>query len=284
MYNKLRLLTMTSRPISWVNTAYPFAAGYLLTGGSVDARFIVATVFFLIPYNLLMYGVNDVYDYESDIKNPRKGGVEGAITPKRFHRLILVSAYLSCVPFVITLLFWSPPLAMAVLCALLFFVVAYSLKGLRFKEIPVLDSITSSIHFSGPLLYALALNGFPEFAWPYLVAFFLWGLGSHAFGAVQDVLPDREGGIGSIATVIGARATVWFSFVCYIVASILVAAQGGYALIVGGAGLLYAANVAPFLRIDDSTSASARASWKRFLWVNYVVGFIVTICLILAHL
>ena len=29
---------------------------------------------------------------------------------------------------------------------------------------------------------------------------------SHAFGAVQDVVPDREGGIASIATVLGARA------------------------------------------------------------------------------
>lgn len=284
MYNKIRLLFATSRPISWVNTAYPFAAGYLLTGGFVDLRFIVGTLFFLIPYNLLMYGVNDVYDYESDIKNPRKGGVEGAITPKKYHRLILLAAYLSCVPFVIALAIGSSLVASGVLALLLFFVIAYSIKGLRFKEIPVLDSITSSIHFTGPLLYALALNGFPEGSWLFVIAFFLWGLGSHSFGAVQDVLPDREAHIGSIATVFGARATVWFALACYAVASVLVASQEGYALIVGLSGFAYVANVAPFARITDTTSGTARAGWKRFLWINYLVGFIVTICLILAYL
>src|SRR5699024_11176739 len=61
----------TSRPLSWVNTAYPFAAAYLLAGGGVDAALVVGTLFFLIPYNLLMYGVNDVFDPESDLRNPR---------------------------------------------------------------------------------------------------------------------------------------------------------------------------------------------------------------------
>lgn len=94
------MLIRTSRPLSWVNTAYPFAAGYLMMSGQVDARLIIGTIFFLIPYNLMMYGINDVFDYESDIRNPRKGGVEGAITPKRYHPLILWASLLSSVPFV----------------------------------------------------------------------------------------------------------------------------------------------------------------------------------------
>src|SRR5690606_6648874 len=72
----LRQLVGASRPISWVNTAYPFAAAYLVGGGRLDAVLLVGTLYFLVPYNLLMYGVNDVFDYESDLRNPRKGGVE----------------------------------------------------------------------------------------------------------------------------------------------------------------------------------------------------------------
>ena len=53
-----------------------------------------------------------------------------------------------------------------------------------------------------------ALGGVYAFA-----AYFLWGAASHAFGAVQDVVADREAGIGSVATVIGARATVRLSIV-----------------------------------------------------------------------
>ncbi len=71
-------LFVASRPVSWVNTAYPFAAAYLLTTRQVDLTLLVGVLFFLIPYNLAMYGINDVFDYESDLRNPRKGGAHGA--------------------------------------------------------------------------------------------------------------------------------------------------------------------------------------------------------------
>ncbi|MEY4079321.1 MAG: hypothetical protein RIS80_1090, partial [Actinomycetota bacterium] len=60
----LNQLFWSSRPISWINTAFPFAAAYFLITGRVDLNLVLGTLFFLIPYNLLMYGVNDVFDYE----------------------------------------------------------------------------------------------------------------------------------------------------------------------------------------------------------------------------
>ena len=284
MLSKLQLLFTTSRPISWVNTAYPFAAGYLVCGGAVDARLIVGTLFFLIPYNLLMYGINDVFDYESDILNPRKGGVEGAVTAKKYHPLIVWSSVLLSLPFVALLIAMTPAVSWIVLAALLFFVVAYSAKGLRFKEVPFLDSITSSIHFVGPLVYALSILGFPAVAWPAVIAFFLWGMASHAFGAVQDIVPDREAGIGSIATVMGARVTVWFSVLCYSAAAILVSLYGLFGLIIGISGLFYVWNVLGFTGLTDKLSGRARAGWKRFLWLNYSTGAVVTICLLMLYL
>jgi len=282
MLKKIKLLLATSRPISWVNTAYPFAAGYLMTGGMPDTRFWVATLFFLIPYNLLMYGVNDVYDYESDIRNPRKGGIEGAVTPKKYHALILWAASLSCLPFVVALILTGSGAAAYTLVVVVFFVIAYSLKGLRFKEIPFLDSATSSMHFVGPLLYALSLHGFPAAAWPFAAAFFLWGAASQAFGAVQDVIPDREAGIRSVATVLGARRTVRLAVAGYFAACLLVALQGGVAVIVAVAGSAYIVSISSFWNITDKRAATARAGWKRFLWLNYAVGAVVTICLIVA--
>ena len=284
MKEKLSLLIATSRPISWVNTAYPFAAGYLVSGGQTETRFWVGTLFFLIPYNLIMYGVNDVYDYESDIRNPRKGGVEGAVTAKRFHSLILWASAISAAPFLLYLLLTGSFLANIVLAIVMFFVLAYSLKGLRFKEVPFLDSITSSAHFVGPLFYALALFGFPGVTWPYVLAFFLWGIASQALGAVQDIIPDREAEIHSIATVFGARNTMILSTLAYFVAAGTVMLQGGLAIIVGAAGMLYVLNNAPNLVITDKTSAKARSSWKRFLWVNYIVGAVITMTLVAASI
>ena len=266
-----------------MNTAYPFAAGYIMSGGAIDIRLLIGTFFFLVPYNLLMYGVNDVFDYESDIKNPRKGGIEGMREQREFHPTILRWSVILAAPFFVALCLMGTWSAGLVLVSVVGMVIAYSIKGLRFKEIPVLDSITSSIHFVGPLIYGLMLTGAAATAWPYVVAMFAWGIGSHAFGAVQDIIPDRKGRLSSIATVLGAQFTVWFSLAAYLVASALVIAQGFPAYLVGVAGLIYCANLAPFLNITDATSGAANLGWKRFLWLNYILGFIVTIVLILSY-
>ncbi len=281
MKEKLNVLFMTSRPLSWVNTAYPFAVGYLVMGGVIDARLIIGTLFFLIPYNLLMYGINDVCDYESDMRNPRKGGVEGAVTPRKYHRLIVRSAVLSCLPFVLVLVLLGNWQSVLVLAAVLFFVVAYSARGLRFKEVPLLDSVASSLHFVGPLLYAYSLVGATQAGWLAAAAFFCWGMASQAFGAVQDIMPDREAKIRSIATVFGARATVWLAIILYTAAVCLVVYLGWVAWPVAAAGSLYIINLLPFVRIRDERSAELRAGWRRFLWLNYVTGAVVTVTLLM---
>ena len=129
-------------------------------------------------------------------------------------------------PFVVYLVVVGNPASWVALAVSLFAVVAYSFAGLRFKERPVLDSLTSSTHFVSPAVYGLLLAcaDFTPALFALLAAFFLWGAASHAFGAVQDVVADREGGIGSIATVIGARRTVRLSVVLYLLAGILLLA------------------------------------------------------------
>ena len=95
----IRAILAASRPISWVNTAVPFALAYLLDTGRVDWRLCVGFVFFLVPYNIAMYGINDVFDYESDIRNPRKGGIEGAVLPRSMHRPLLIASAVTVAPF-----------------------------------------------------------------------------------------------------------------------------------------------------------------------------------------
>ena len=280
MFNKIKKLALVSRPISWLNTAYPFGAALLVSGGEISPLFWIGVAYFLIPYNLLMYGINDVFDYESDIRNPRKGGIEGAKEQKSLHPLIITSAIVLNVPFLIYLLTQGALLSNIILAVVVFFVVAYSIAGLRFKEIPILDSITSSIHFVGPMVYGLSLTGLSSSHLPFIIAFFLWGAASHAFGAVQDIIPDREGKLASIATALGARVTTRLVLAFYVAASALLALQGGLAIIVSLAGLLYAANVAPYYFVTDETSATTNKGWRRFIWLNLITGFVVTMVLI----
>lgn len=283
-------LLMSSRPLSWVNTAYPFAAAYLLAGGRVDWRLVVGTLFFLVPYNAAMYGTNDVFDYESDLRNPRKGGVEGTVLEPSRHRPVLWLAWGSCVPFAVLLVVGGSPASWVVLGGSLFAVAAYSVPVLRFKERPVLDSLTSSTHFVSPAVYGLALAGGSAalgtpLALAALGAFFLWGAASHAFGAVQDIVPDREARIASIATLFGARRTVLIAVVGYIAAAaLLVLGADGPARWAGLLALPYALSAAPFGGIADADSGRTRAGWRRFLWLNYLTGFVLTVSLLAAAL
>ncbi|MFN4001332.1 prenyltransferase [Microcella sp.] len=275
-------LLVSSRPLSWINTAFPFAAAYLLTTGRIDAAFLIGTIYFLIPYNLAMYGINDVFDYESDLRNPRKGGVEGALLDPSIHRTTLWAAVITNVPFLVALVALGSPLSWLVLAVSVFAVIAYSAKGLRFKEKPVLDSITSSTHFVSPAVYGLVLAGaaFTPALWLILVSFFLWGMASHAFGAVQDVIADREGGLASIATVIGARATTRLAVVAYALAGLLLLGTewpGPLALL---AAVPYVVIVAQFWMITDETAETANRGWRRFLLLNFIAGAIVTMLMI----
>lgn len=278
----IRDLFLASRPLSWINTAFPFAAAYLLAAGEIDALWVVGTLFFLVPYNLAMYGINDVFDYASDLQNPRKGGVEGALLAPSRHRVVLWSAALSALPFV-TVMAVLAPVSLPMLAVSLFAVYAYSAPPFRFKEKPVLDSLTSSVHFVSPAAYGVAAGGgdFTPELLAVLGAFLLWGIASHAFGAVQDVVPDREGGISSIATALGAARTVRVAVGCWILAGLLMLTTGMPGMLAAALALPYVWAAAPFLRISDADSGAANRGWRHFLWLNYACGFVVTMLLIL---
>jgi 4-hydroxybenzoate polyprenyltransferase len=278
----VRQLVGASRPVSWVNTAYPFAAAYLMTGGGVDLALVVGILYFLVPYNLLMYGVNDVFDYESDLRNPRKGGIEGVVLSRRWHRLTIVAAVVTNLPFLAVLVATGSAASTAVLAVSVFTVVAYSAPDLRFKERPVLDSITSSTHFVSPAVFGLVLAGgsMTGTALASLAAFFLWGMASQAFGAVQDVEADRAAGIASVATWLGAGRTVRLAMVLYVSAGLVLVLAGWPAALAGLLAVPYLLTIAPFRSLPDADCERANAGWRRFLWLNLVTGFLVTQLLI----
>jgi 4-hydroxybenzoate polyprenyltransferase len=277
----LGLVLLSSRPLNWINTAFPFALAYYVVTEQIDMVLVVGFLFFLIPYNLLMYGINDVFDYESDIRNPRKGGVEGALLPPETHRTVLIISTLVPVPFIVALGAWGSFVATGVLALALFFVVAYSAKGFRFKEIPFLDSVTSSAHFVMPAVYGLVLAGasWSSLSVGILVVFFLWGMGSHAFGAVQDVMADKEAGVGSIATVIGARGTVRFAVALYATAGLGLLVMPWPLPLIAPVALLYIAAVAPWWRVSDEDAFGAHRGWRWFLLLNFIAGAVVVLVL-----
>ena len=277
-------LLTASRPLSWVNTAFPFAAAYLLTTREVDLALVVGTLFFLVPYNLAMYGINDVFDYASDAANPAQGRRRGRAAraepaPPHDHRRDRAVPCRS----------WSCSSRSAARrrgsCSRSASSRSSRTRrpGCASRRCPFLDSLTSSMHFVSPAVYGLVLAGaaFTPQLLALLAAFLVWGVASHAFGAVQDVVPDREGGIASIATVLGARSHGAVRD-RHVARRRRADARHGVARPArGGArGAVRRHRVRRSRASPTPTSARANAGWQRFLGINYAVGFLVTMLLI----
>lgn len=283
IFQLLRQAVYSSRPISWINTAFPFVAGYLATHGVVNTYFFVVSLYFLIPYNFLIYIVNDVFDYESDVRNPRKNSIEGGLLPPETHTpMLVITGLVNLVPLMYIIMSSNTQINV-VLLVIVLGALSYSVPPVRLKERPFFDSINSSFHFVSPLLIALLLTGGVSDYWPFVSAFFFWGCASHAFGAVQDIIADRKAGIGSIATFLGAKKTVRLSLGLYIATLVLLAFSGWPAIIVCLPVLLYVLMVTPYVSLSDRRAESANKGWRNFLLVNQLTGFVITMILIVAR-
>jgi len=276
-------LLIISRPFWWVNTGVPFLAGALLANSKLGVAHFVGFVYFLIFYNLLMYGVNDIYDYESDIKNPRKNGsIDGSVLDLALHRKLWVVMVSTSLPFLAYFIVIGNLASSIFLAMMIFMVFAYSVRGLRFKERPIIDSLTSAFHYASPFLYGLLLMGQIGDWWAVFVGFYLWVCGNHAFGAIQDIIPDKNAGIASIATRLGSQSTLYFVVAMYGLSML------SFPLFFGAVGLVGSLAVVPYLVFalrclpDRRRSASPRFSryWRYFLYTNYVMGALGTMTVV----
>lgn len=268
-----------SRPVWWITTTAPFVAGYLVANQGINwAELTVGVVYFALSYNLLMYGVNDVFDYESDIRNPRKHSV---LAKYKHRRLLGIIAAVN-LPVWIYFAVQGSVTSTVWFVLMLFLVVAYSAPGLRFKEVPFLDSITSSLHYTLPFIFGVLLAGGQHVWLPAFLAFFVWAMANHALGAIQDIVPDRDAGTGSIATRLGVEQTIVFCLSGYIVAALLPVLSYGWAglpvsVVLSWYVVLTAVTV-PFRHREGH--AIFRRTWQVLVRLHYIAGGLVSVYLI----
>ncbi|MCS7029500.1 MAG: UbiA family prenyltransferase [Bacteroidia bacterium] len=242
--------------------------------------FIVTLFFFLIPYNIILYGVNDVFDYETDLKNARKleTNLEGKVLAPQYHDFILWTSGMLAVIFGIIYTFYLD-FNLIVYIAMLMVALAYSVKPIQLKGRPFLDFISSSFHYTITAFFALYYfyDAFKfhnsqgievEYVslWK-LLPLFIWGFGSHLLGAIPDIEADKEAGLRTTAVVIGKRLSLLLVFIFYAVAAGLFLYYFGFwALGV----LLYPILV--FVKQDTQRN-------RYQIYLNYLNGAVVTIAL-----
>ncbi|TDK25636.1 prenyltransferase [Arthrobacter crusticola] len=221
-----------SRPVLWINTLGTGAVGMWLAGELWDPGALALLIWLTLPFNLLIYGVNDIFDQDTDALNPRKGSLEGARIRAAEVRSIWIWVAATNLPFLawfLAILPW-PALAWIGLYAAVF--IAYSAPPPRFKARPYLDSLSNAA-YAFPLVFVpLALGAAP--LWPAAVGLMAWSAAKHTFDAVQDIEEDSAAGITTTAVRLGARGVVgWSGFwwalstVCFALVSLPVAIVSG---------------------------------------------------------
>lgn len=215
---RLGYLFWLSRPRFWLYLGGPVIVGATYGAETLDAVFaplpVALLVFFTVPANVFLYGVNDVFDVDLDELNPKKDDREVQFRGSRWAvAVILLSGGLG-VAFV-------PVLGRAATLSLLAWyalAIEYSAPPLRFKTTPLLDSVSNGLYIlPGVVAFAAVAGALPPTA--AIVGGWLWTMGMHTFSAIPDIEPDRTAGIRTTATVLGRQRTYLYCAGCWLAAA-----------------------------------------------------------------
>ncbi|MEM1519153.1 MAG: prenyltransferase [Pyrobaculum sp.] len=208
MAKELATALVHSRPRFWLYTAGPFLVGY--GAGAADLWsfaspiFIYGFVYFLIFANVFLYGVNDVFDLDTDVHNPKKRGPERHAVGVRKSLAVwaAASAALAAPLFIDTT-------SAAYVLAFLALSFIYSAPPIRLKSRPFLDSYSNWLYIvpAGLGYYLASGHHMPLWAW---AAGVFWTAGMHALSAVPDIEADKAAGVKTVATALGRRGTMAF--------------------------------------------------------------------------
>ncbi len=224
-----------SRPRFWLYEAATF--GLVGTVAAIQGlsffsqwEYWLFAFYFLIPANILIYGVNDIFDYETDKLNPKKGTYEALVPPEKNRALWLWIA-LTNVPF----LFFVPLMTATLLSffAFLFFAFFYSAPPIRAKARPIIDSLFSAGHYVATGIFGYYIAGGLGFPALGVIAGLCWTIAMHAYSAVPDIQADTAAKLKTIAIIIGAKRTIYFCWFLYVLAAYLVFESIPFASILG---------------------------------------------------
>ncbi|TSD15139.1 lycopene elongase [Haloglomus irregulare] len=211
-------LLRLSRPRFWLYLAGPVIVGVAYAADSVSGLFdplgLALFGYFLLPANVYLYGVNDIFDADIDAENPKKEGREVRYQGSRLVVGAVIVSGLLGLAFVPLL----PLTAVAVLVLFGLLATEYSAPPLRFKTTPFLDSVSNGLYIlPGVIAYTALAGRLPPLG--AIIGGWLWTMGMHTFSAIPDIEPDRRAGIRTTATYLGEFNTYLYCGLMWLVAA-----------------------------------------------------------------
>ncbi len=262
----LARLVHVSRPVLWVNTIGPTVIGVWLIGDLWRWDAVALLLWATLPFNLLIYGVNDIFDQETDAQNTRKGGLEGARILASETRTIVVAILVTNAPFLVYFAATMPLEALAWVVAYIAIFVFYSAPPLRFKARPIVDSLSNAAYAFPLIVVPLALKESPM--WAAAIGLMAWSVAKHAYDAVQDIDEDRSASITTTAVQFGVRGTVAWSGAWWVLSTVCFALINWPVAVVN-------ALIAGWLAVSlwrNPSPATARGLYRYSIAFPYVAG------------
>lgn len=263
----MKQLLLTSRPRFWMYTAGPFLLGITAAGFWHSHQnvwlIILFALYFLFPANLFIYGVNDVFDGDTDALNEKKQGYETKLSNKKY---LIFNLSIFNLPFLLLLPFLTTNTIIAFV-AFLFCSFFYSATPIRAKAIPFLDAFFNVLYVL-PGVFAYFLAGGNAFDPMILLAGWAWCIAMHVYSAVPDIHPDTEAGIKTTATVLGKdMALLYCLFFFTTAAALSFSYLGSIAILLA---LIYASMIV--WSLVQKTPEDVLSVYRWFPYVNGIVG------------
>jgi lycopene elongase/hydratase (dihydrobisanhydrobacterioruberin-forming) len=261
-------LLRLSRPRFWVYVLGPYIVG--IAASKHAENFLnpwvgVWFLYFTLPANLLIYGINDIFDYETDILNVKKRGYEDLVPPDE-RKSLWSAVAITNIPFFISALFLSNGAKIALLC-FVFLSVFYSAPPIRAKARPIIDAIFNALYLCSGYV-AWCLTGATQISLPLLFAGWAWVMAMQAYSAVPDITADTESKTPTVATLLGVRGTLIFCLCLYITSAILSYSAITYLSI--ALGTVY--SILIMLSLRAGTEKGVLRLYKFFPLVNTLCG------------
>ena len=268
MKDKLKYIFKLSRPRFWLYLGGPAILGLVLGATSIEGLLtlenLLLFLYFLVPANIMLYGINDYFDRDIDEENPKKEDKEEKYQGGLFTDSVIGLSTALSIPVALFL----PQKALPVMVFFLLLSIAYSAPPLRFKAKPFLDSLSNGLYILPFVLtYIYSTKSFP----PVLTVGggWAWTMAMHTFSAVPDIEPDRKAGIETTATFLGREKTYAYCGFFWTVSGLLVAGWNFYA---GLLILIYPVLCTGFYLSDLSDS---EAYWY-YPYINAFIGMVLT--------
>lgn len=280
----MKELIKISRPRFWIYTFGPFIlpiALYQNLNNQNILNTVVLGLFLLFPANLLIYGINDIYDYETDKLNHKKDGYESKIenNKQKINKLIL-KIVLFNLPFILYAFIFLPKIALIYLMIFLITSWQYSAPPLRAKAIPFVDSFISGILYIMPagISFGFLIN--QQIPTQAILAGIIWSISMHAYSAIPDINADKLAKIKTGATTLGKQNMTIFCWLLFVLSGLLAFKYIGIVALLGI--VLYSAMILWTLKIK--TPEGVLVPYKLFPYLNTFFGAIIFFSILIESL